>query len=98
MHADLVSLIVKTVREVGTPGDVPLPAEVNRDTALFGRQGLLDSMSLVTLVIAVEQAIEDDLGVSVSLADAKALSQRSSPYRTVGSLAEYAGGLIEATV
>jgi acyl carrier protein len=98
MQSDLVSLIVKTVREVGAHGAVPLPAEVDRDTPLFGRQGLLDSMGLVTLVIAVEQAIEDELGVSVSLADAKALSQRASPYRTVGSLAEYAGGLIEATV
>lgn len=98
MQADLVALIVKTVREVGTHGAVELPAEVDRDTPLFGRQGLLDSMSLVTLVVAVEQAIEDELGVSVSLADARALSQRSSPYRTVGSLAEYAGGLIEATV
>jgi acyl carrier protein len=98
MREDLVSLIVKTVREVGVHGAVPLPPQVDGDTPLFGRQGLLDSMGLVTLVIAVEQAIEDELGVSVSLADAKALSQRASPYRTVGSLATYAGGLIEATV
>ena len=48
---------------------------------------ILDSMGLVTLVVGVEQAIEDELGVSVSLADARALSQRNSPYRTVGSLA-----------
>jgi acyl carrier protein len=95
MHQDLVSLIVKTVREVGQHGAVPLPAALDGDTPLFGRQGLLDSMGLVTLVIAVEQAIEDELGVSVSLADARALSQRSSPYRTVGALAEYAGSLIQ---
>lgn len=98
MRDDLVSIIVKTVREVGSTGAVPLPAEVDGATPLFGRQGLLDSMGLVSLVIAVEQAIEDELGVSVSLADARALSQRASPYRTIGSLAEYAGGLIEAAV
>jgi acyl carrier protein len=71
---------------------------VDADTPLFGRDGLLDSMGLVTLVVAVEQAIEDELGVSVSLADARALSQKASPYRTVGALADYADSLIHTTV
>jgi acyl carrier protein len=59
---------------------------------LFGESGFLDSMSLVSLVVAVEQAIEDQFGKTVSLADEKALSRRHSPYRTIGSLAEYAAG------
>jgi D-alanine--poly(phosphoribitol) ligase subunit 2 len=71
---------------------------VDADTPLFGRDGILDSMGLVTLVVAVEQAIDDELGVGVSLADARALSQRASPYRTVGTLADYADGLIHTTV
>jgi len=49
-------------------------------------------------MVAVEQAIEDELGVSVSLADERALSQRTSPYRTVGTLADYADSLIQAAV
>ena len=98
MESELMSLIVKAVREVGEHGGVPLPATVDRDTPLFGRKGFLDSLGLVTLVVAVEQAIEDELGVSVSLADERALSQRTSPYRTVGTLAEYADSLIRAAV
>ena len=69
---------------------------MDRDTPLFGREGFLDSMGLVTCVVAVEQAIEDELGVSVSLADDRALSQRTSPYRTVGTLADYADTLVRA--
>ena len=46
--------------------------------------------------IEVEQAVEDELGVRISLADEKALSQRNSPYRTVKALAEYAHAEIEA--
>jgi len=68
------------------------------ETPLFGREGFLDSLGLVTLMVAVEQAIEDELGVSVSLADERALSQRTSPYRTVGTLADYADSLIQAAV
>jgi len=47
--------------------------------------------------VAVEQTIEDKYGASISLADEKALSQRNSPYRTVGSLAEYASRLIQGS-
>lgn len=94
MRTELVSLIVNAVRELSVTGDVPLPARLDCNTPLFGRQGLLDSLGLVTLVVAVEQAIEDELGVSVSLADQRALSQHASPYRTVGALADYADSLI----
>jgi hypothetical protein len=44
----------------------------------------------VSLVIAVEQAIEEKYGVVVELANDKALSQRNSPYRTVETLANFA--------
>jgi D-alanine--poly(phosphoribitol) ligase subunit 2 len=98
MKTELLTLIVKTVREVAAGGTVSLPSDVDADTPLFGRNGVLDSLGLVTLVVAVEQAIEDVLGVSVSLADARALSQKASPYRTVGTLADYADSLIHTTV
>jgi len=96
MKSELVSLLVKAVREVGELGSAPLPPTMDGETPLFGREGFLDSLGLVTLMVAVEQAIEDELGVSVSLADERALSQRTSPYRTVGTLADYASTLIRA--
>ena len=95
MKPELVSLIVKAVREFGEHSRVALPATMDRDTPLFGREGFLDSMGLVTLVVSVEQAIEDELGVGVSLAAERALSQRISPYRTVGTLADYADTLVQ---
>ena len=69
------------------------PAELGPDTRLFGKDGLLDSVSLV---MALEQEIADRFGAQVALADEKALSQKSSPFRTLGSLAAYASGEIEA--
>src|SRR5262245_36424414 len=59
------------------------------DTALFGHAGSLDSLGLVNLIVAVEQAVEDELGASLTLADEKAMSQSSSPFRTIGTLAAY---------
>ncbi len=84
----LVSLIVETVEgyrlamREGT-------ASVNRETRLFGPAGVLDSLGLVSVLVEIEQRVAD-LGVGpVSLMDDRAMSQTSSPFRTVESLAAY---------
>jgi hypothetical protein len=60
------------------------------DALLFGIERVLDSLALVGLLVAVEQGIDDELGVILTLADEKAASQKKSPFRTIGSLVAYA--------
>lgn len=69
--------------------------EINKDTVLFGIGGLLDSMGLVSTIIAVEQYVEDEFGVQITIADQRAMSQNHSPFRTVDRLASYVVSLIE---
>lgn len=89
MKDDLITLIIEMAREIleaeGGTGE-----SLGKDTRLFGKEGLFDSMGLVALIVAVEQGIEDRHGASVALADERALSQSSSPYRTIETLADYA--------
>lgn len=94
----ILSVVVRTLADLAEQGVVDLDGvEPDADTELFGAEGLLDSIGLVSLVIACEQALDDELGIQVGLADERALSQRVSPYRTVGTLAEYAAGLAAGT-
>jgi acyl carrier protein len=95
MKEDLVQLIIKALPDLNGHLEGGIPAELTPDTPLYGQDGMLDSLGLVALVVAVEQAIEDAFSVSVSLADERAMSRTESPYRTIGSLAEYAGSLIQ---
>jgi D-alanine--poly(phosphoribitol) ligase subunit 2 len=97
MREDLVLLIVKTLRETSGQ-ETKLPKALGAETPLFGREGILDSLALVTLIVAVEQALEDTFGMSISLADEKAMSQQHSPYRTIGTLAEYAQHVLQGAV
>jgi len=92
---DLVALIVGALQAEDDGRKGGTVVELGRETPLFGRDGMLDSMGLVALVVALEQAIEDEYGLTVSLADERALSERRSPFRTIGALAEYASRLIE---
>ena len=69
--------------------------EKSTNTVLFGEDGKLDSLGLINLVVAVEQNIEDEFDVTITLADERAMSQETSPFRTVGSLADYIEMLLE---
>lgn len=59
-------------------------------TALFGESTSLDSLSLVNLVMMVEQNIAMETGEEVLLASEAAMSRKRSPYLSVSTLADYA--------
>ena len=65
------------------------------ETLLFGRGAELDSLTLVSLVVEVEQTIQDYFGVTLTLANEQALSRKNSPFRTVSTLADYVVELLE---
>lgn len=88
-HAALTTCIADALRGVLTQQSKPVPAALDAGTALFGTNGLLDSMGLVTLIVEVEQALADRFGITITLADDRAMSQRNSPFRSVGALADY---------
>jgi acyl carrier protein len=67
----------------------PNPTQLGDDTPLIGRKGVLDSMGLVTLIVDVEQRLEEEHDIVVVIADERAMSQKHSPFRSVGSLADY---------
>ena len=59
------------------------------DTKLFGSNSKLDSLGLVSFIVMVEQNVDDEFSVSLTLADERAMSQKNSPFRTLGSLIDY---------
>lgn len=63
--------------------------DLAEETPLYGREGQLDSLSLVALVLDVEDAVDDKAGRRVVLADERALAQSRSPFRSVGTFADY---------
>jgi len=63
--------------------------EKSTATALLGKSAVLDSLGLVNLIVAVEEEIEEQFGVNITLADERAISQKKSPFKTIGTLVEY---------
>ena len=89
MSDEIQKLVLETLKAFGeneSLGGLENPAP---DTVLFSDGGVLDSLALVSLIADLEVAVEERLGVPVTLADERAMSRKRSPFRTAGSLAEF---------
>ncbi len=84
--ANMVLASLRAILEVKRKAPV---ADVGESTTLIGRQAVLDSLGLVTLLVDLEQRFEELHGWPVTLANERALSQKHSPFRTVQTLTNY---------
>jgi acyl carrier protein len=91
----LVSLVTCAVKDACSDREIAVPEGLGAETKLFGAGGCLDSLSLVSLLIDIEQRLEQDHGVIVTIADDRAMSQKHSPFRTVRTLTQYVRLLLE---
>jgi len=70
---------------------VPLAVE----TALFGRNSVLDSLALVSVIVDVETAVSDEVGEPICLTSEDALNREVSPFADVRLLCAYVLHLTE---
>jgi len=89
-------LVIEVIREF-LPG-AERSSSVHGDTRLVGGNTVLDSTALVSVIIEVEQQMDDRYGAPITIADDRALSQERSPFRTVNSLVDYVLKLYEEAV
>ena len=64
-------------------------------TILYGEFGKLDSLGLMSLIVILEEKLQDDLEIDLVLANEKAVSQENSPFRSIQTLTDYIQSLIE---
>ena len=92
MQSRIQRTIFTAIENLNEERETPLPLEPS--TPLLGPDSGVDSLSLVSLIVDIEQSLEEELGFSIVLADERAMSLKRSPFRTVGSLVEYVTSLV----
>lgn len=87
----LLRIVLDSCRELNAYHNTSIPLGEGGNAPLYGRNGQLDSLELVSLLAVVEQGIEDrwGTGMGAALAEIAAASMPESPYQTVGSLVDY---------
>ena len=63
--------------------------QASSDTRLFGGKGILDSMDVVILLTDIEDKLEEEYDITISLASDSMMSKTRSPFRSIKSLSEY---------
>ena len=89
MKDKIIESIYNSIEELNRqlPEDKHLEKSVG--TVLFGNKGRLDSLGLVNLLVIVEENIQDEFDISLTIADERAMSQKQSPFKNIGTLANY---------
>ena len=85
----VTELILDAIKDYNDQVNDEKKLPISSDIELFSREGLLDSLGLVNIIICIEERIEEYIGESITIADEKAMSQKNSPFKSVKTLAKY---------
>ena len=86
---EILRLIYGAIDEVNASRPAEERFEATVTSILYGDDGLLDSLALVSLIVLTEDLVNDAFDTALTLADARAMSMERSPFRTVGSFAAF---------
>lgn len=93
---EITALVISSLRDVLSQRSETKKQKsvIQESTSLIGEYSVFDSLGLVNLIVDVEQRLQEEHSISITLADEHALSQKISPFRTVSSLVDYIERLI----
>lgn len=85
----IIQVIFDVVDDFNEQLSEDLPLEKSVDTALLGKSSVIDSLALVSLIIATEQKLQEEFGLSITLVNENAMSEEHSPFKTIGTLVDH---------
>lgn len=95
MKTKIEEMIKQALTEINEELNSEELKSITKDTKLYGGNSALDSLGLVNLITDLEEMISDEFDIDIVLADEKAMSQRTSPFRTVETLTDYIAMVVE---
>jgi acyl carrier protein len=96
MSKSVQTIIVECLQALNEELENPTLENITTQTKIFGGNGALDSLALVSFITDIEEHISNEFDKEIVLADEKAMSAKTSPFRTVESLTAYIESLLDA--
>ena len=87
--SDIQQQVLAAVHELGEDLEIESLKTATPETPMIGIKSDVDSITLVSIIVDVEERLADYLDLELVLADERAMSQRRSPFRNAKTLAEY---------
>ncbi|HAA1524280.1 hypothetical protein AJ935_09545 [Campylobacter sp. BCW_6876] len=89
MQEKIQKLIINSLKNLADELENEELKNPTQNTKIYGIEGLLDSLALVSLIADLEESLAIELDIEITLADEKTMSLRNSPFKDVQTLAQY---------
>lgn len=86
----VLEFVIERLQEFQQDGEIETDIAIGPEVRLIGSDAVLDSRSLVELLLGVEEFVEDELDGTFDWASDSAMSAKRSPFRNPTALAEFA--------
>ncbi len=91
----ILNLVIESVKDLSEELDNESLKNSDINTKLYGRDGNLDSLTLVSLITDLEGKIYEQFKKEIVIADERAMSQKRSPFKDINSLTDYIEQLLQ---
>lgn len=89
MKEKIEEIVFSQTKEFFDNSDYQLTTLIDKNMRLIGDASSLDSIGLVSLIVEVEDSINEYFDAELVLASEKAMSARTSPFINLGTLIRY---------
>jgi acyl carrier protein len=89
LQEEILGLVYAAIDDIEALSSEGVPLEKSPATPLLASGGSVDSLTLVNLVVAIEERLYSRSGKTVVLVDEDSLALEKNPFRSIGTLAEY---------
>lgn len=98
MFQKLKTIIELAIRQQDLLLDEPIDLSTGENSPLYGIGATIDSLTLVSIIVDIEQQIHSQFGIAVHLADTAGLPPSATPFATLGTLSAYVIGRLSGAL
>lgn len=89
MNEQVLACVYEAIDEANEDRVDRPPLEKSLETPIHGTSDGLDSLGLINFVVAVEENVERDVGVTIVLSDDRSIAHEPNPFGSVAALVSY---------
>lgn len=91
---EIINVIYEVIKITNLERDASEQIPIDPNVIFMGPEAILDSISLVSIIVDIESSISERVGFEVALTDDDAINQPVPPFTSPNLLADYILGLV----
>ncbi|TKX34100.1 hypothetical protein [Campylobacter taeniopygiae] len=95
MQEKIQNIVINSLKNLADELENDNLKKPNLETPIYGQNGNLDSLALVSFISDLEEILSNEFGKDLVLANEKAMSFRNSPFKDVYTLSLYIEDLLK---